>query len=272
MVSRTLPLRRRRSWSETALGVYAALFFVFLLAPLVVVIAVSFSNSRLMTFPPPGLSLRWYEAVLQSESFMRPAVNSLVVALAATVGSLVIGLLATYGLVRYRFPGRDLVGAFLLSPLVVPQLVTGIALLQYFVTLGLTGSMLALILGHIVITLPYVVRTISAVLVGVDVAMEEAAQNLGAGRLAVFRHIILPLIRPGMFAALIFAFLISFDNAVISLFLATARVGMLPIAIYTYIETGLDPAIAAVSTILIVNSTILVLIVYRLGRMDKVNL
>jgi len=253
------------------LHAYVVAFLVFMLAPLVVVVGVSFEHHALLRFPPQELSLRWYREVLDSPQFLDAAWNSLIVAVLATVGSVVLGTPAAYALVRYRFPGRDLVATLLLSPLIVPQLVVGIALLQFFAALGLAASITTLTLGHILITLPYVVRTLSANIVGLDPAVEEAAANLGAGRLQIYRLIVLPLVRSGLYASMVFAFLISFDNAVISLFLVSARTTTLPIAIYTYVEHSLDPSIAAISTLLMAVSVVLMVAASRLGRIERID-
>ncbi len=254
-----------------ALRVYVVLFLLFVVAPLVVVVGVSFEPQALLRFPPDGVSLRWYREVLASGTFTEAAWNSLVVALVATIGSVVLGTPAAYALVRYRFPGRDLAAALLLSPLVVPQLVIGIALLQFFAWIGVGGSLVTLSLGHVLITLPYVVRTLSANIVGLDPSVEEAAENLGASRGQVYRLIVLPLVKSGLYAAMLFTFLISFDNAVISLFLVSARTTTLPIAMYTYVEHSLDPSLAAISTLMMLASLVLLLAIRKLGgRVDRV--
>lgn len=250
---------------------YVLAFLGFILAPLVVVVGVSFEPNAILRFPPRALSLRWYQEVLASGEFVDAAWTSLVVALLATAGSVALGVPAAYSLVRHRFPGRDVVATLLLSPLIVPQLVVGIALLQFFAALGLAASILTLTLGHVLITLPYVVRTLSATIVGLDPCVEEAALNLGATRLQVYRLIVLPLVRSGLSAALVFSFLISFDNAVISLFLVSARTTTLPIAIYTYVEHSLDPTIAAVSTLIMAVSLVLMVAARRLGVTERID-
>jgi putative spermidine/putrescine transport system permease protein len=257
--------------ARLALPAYVLAFMVFVLAPLVVVVGVSFEHNALLRFPPEQLSLRWYRQVLADSQFVDAASNSLVVAVLATVGSVALGTPAAYALVRYRFPGRDLVAVLLLSPLIVPQLVIGIALLQFFAALGIAASVATLTLGHILITLPYVVRTLTANIVGLDRAVEEAALNLGASRFTMYRLVVLPLVRSGLYASIVFAFLISFDNAVISLFLVSARTTTLPIAIYTYVEHSLDPAIAALSTLLMALSLVLMIAARRLGGIDRID-
>lgn len=250
---------------------YVLLYLLFVIAPLVVVVGVSFEKQPLLRFPPQQLSLRWYREVLSNDAFVSAARNSLEIAVIATVGALVLGAPAAYGITRYRFPGRDAVGLLLLSPLIVPQLAVGIALLQSFAYLGIAGSILTLALGHILITLPYVVRTIAASVAGLDPSLEEAAANLGAGRLQVYLRVVFPLVRSSLYAAAMFAFLISFDNAVISLFLVSARTTTLPIAIYAYVENSLDPAIAALASLLMLVSLVVLAVAQRLGNLERVD-
>jgi putative spermidine/putrescine transport system permease protein len=265
------PRRRRRpDWAARALLAYALLFVAFILAPLVVVVGASFEPRELLRFPPEGFSLRWYRAALDSEQFVSAAWNSLVIALGATVFAMLLGVPAAYGVVRYRFPGRGSVVALLNSPLLVPELVMGLALLQIIALMLMNPSVLTLTLGHILICLPYVVRTMAAAIQGIDPSIEEAASNLGAGRVQVYRTVVLPMVRPALYASLLFAFLMSFDNAVLSLFLVSARTQTLPISVYNYVQYSLDPAIAAVSTMLMAVSVIALWLASRFVPMERI--
>jgi putative spermidine/putrescine transport system permease protein len=261
---------RRADWAGAALSVYVALFLLFVLAPLVVVIGSSFEPRELLRFPPQGVSLRWYQQALHSDLFVAAAWNSLIIAILATLGALLLGIPAAYGLARFDFRARDLVSGFLNSPLLVPELVMGLALLQILAGLQITPSLVTLTLGHVLICLPYVVRTIHSAVLGVDRSVEEAAANLGAGRLRIYLTILLPIIRPGFYAAILFSFLMSFDNAVLSLFLVSARTSTLPISVYNYVQYSLDPAIAAVSTLLMAVSVVALLIASRLVPLDRI--
>ncbi|TAM85079.1 MAG: ABC transporter permease [Candidimonas sp.] len=251
-----------------ALGAYIAVFVAFVLIPLVVVVGASFEPKEILRFPPHGFSWHWYHAVLQS-SFVPAARISLVVGIIAMLGALVLGVPAAWALARHSFRGKAAMLGFLSSPLLVPELVIGVALLQIFVWLGLGSAVLTLSLGHIVITLPYVVRIIYAAVLGLDASVEEAASSLGANRLKVYATVVLPMIRPGLYSSILFAFLISFDNAVISLFLVTGATTTLPIAMYTYIQYDLDPSIAAVSTILMVLSIVVMVLASRFAPLDR---
>jgi putative spermidine/putrescine transport system permease protein len=260
----------RRDWGQAGLLAYVVLFVAFILAPLVVVIGASFEPRELLRFPPEGLSLRWYRAALGSEQFVSAAWNSLIIAIGATVFATLLGVPAAYGLARYRFPGRDGIAALLNSPLLVPELVMGLALLQIIALLMMDSSVLTLTLGHILICLPYVIRTMAAAIQGVDPTVDEAAANLGAGRLQIYRTVVLPMVRPALYASLLFAFLMSFDNAVLSLFLVSARTQTLPISIYNYVQYSLDPAIAAVSTLLMAISVLALWLVSRFVPMERI--
>jgi putative spermidine/putrescine transport system permease protein len=262
-------MTRRRDLPSRLLGAYVALFLAFILAPLVVVVGASFEPRELLRFPPEGFSLRWYRAALSSPQFLEAAWNSLVIALFATLGAMLLGVPAAYGMARHRFPGREAVAGLLNSPLLVPELVMGLALLQIVALLLLDPSIMTLTLGHILICLPYVVRTMGAAIQGIDPTIEEAARNLGAGRWQVYRTVVLPMVRPALYASILFAFLMSFDNAVISIFLVSARTQTLPISIYNYVQYSLDPAIAAVSTLLMLVSALALWVASRLVPMEK---
>ncbi len=261
--------RRRRDPLRLALLLYVLAFLAFVLAPLVVVAGVSFEPQELLRFPPEGFSWRWYQAALRNEQFLDAAWNSLVIAVCATLGAALLGVPAAYGLARHRFPGHAAVTGLLNSPLLVPELVMGLALLQILALLWLEPSVVTLTVGHILICLPYVVRMMNAAIQGIDPSVEEAAANLGATRLDIYRTVVLPVVRPALYGALLFAFLMSFDNAVLSLFLVSARMQTLPISVYNYVQYSLDPMIAAVSTLLMAVSVLALWLASRFVPMEK---
>jgi putative spermidine/putrescine transport system permease protein len=264
------PRRRRRADPGGAiLLAYVLAFLVFVLAPLVVVVGVSFEPRELLRFPPEGFSLRWYRVALASDQFLDAAWNSLVIAVLATAGAALLGVPAGYGVARYNFRGRGVIVGLLNSPLLVPELVMGLALLQIISLLLLDPSVTTLTLGHILICLPYVVRMMAAAIQGIDPSVEEAAANLGASRLAVYLTVVLPMARPALYAALLFAFLTSFDNSVLSLFLVSPRMQTLPISVYNYVQYSLDPAVAAVSTLLMAVSVLALFLASRFVPMEK---
>jgi putative spermidine/putrescine transport system permease protein len=246
------------------LGAVNAAIYAFLLAPILVVIVVSFGDAAYLQFPPRRLSLRWYTDLGEYPDFVRSFWLSLGLAAATTAVSGGIGILGAFALVRHRFPGRDLLGALVMAPAALPGLVTGIALLQFFSLLRTEPSFWRLLLGHVVVTLPYVVRSVAAVLAGLDRSLEEAARGLGAGPFTVTRLVTLPLIKPGVIAGGVFAFILSFDNVVVSIFLTTPRLVPLPIQIYNYVESSAKPIIASISTLQIAAIVVMLLVAERL--------
>ncbi|RMF85466.1 MAG: ABC transporter permease [Nitrospinota bacterium] len=239
---------------------FCFLMLLFLAAPIVIVLIVSFSDAEFVYFPPPGYTLRWYTGLIHVEGFIDSFLLSLRLALLVTGIALALGTAASLGLTRFRFPGRALLNTFLMSPLIFPPIITGIALLQFFSTLGVTQAFFMLTVGHTVITIPYVVRTVTASLQGLQVNLEEAARVLGATPWQAFRWITLPLIKPGLLAGGIFAFIISFDNFTISMWLKSAEYTPLPLRIFYYVENVMDPSVAAVSGSMILLSIILIVL------------
>jgi len=247
---------------------FIALLYLFLLAPIVIVFVVSFDTRPYLSFPPESLSLASYRLVLQNEAFLHAFRISMGVGLAAAALALAAGTGVALAL---RRPGRGngLLGWLFVSPLLVPNIVLGVALLLVLSVLGLLDSWAGLVLAHTGITLPYVVRTVSMGLRAVDPRCEEAARTLGASPATVFRRITLPLIAPGVVAGGVIAFLISFDEAVISLFITGTRTSTLPVEVYRYIEYRTDPQVAALSVLLILVSVVAVVVVERLLGLRK---
>jgi putative spermidine/putrescine transport system permease protein len=228
---------------------YLVLMAVFIVAPLAVVVAVAFSSASFVSFPPPGWSLRWLTKVLNDPSFIRPLWNSVVLGLAAAFCAALLATPAALALARLRFRGAAEVQSFLLAPLSLPPLILSIALLFYLSRFGLADSFAGLLVGHVVITVPYLMRTVLAVYKGANPEIEEAAYVLGAGPVRAFFHVTLPAIRPGLVAGGLFAFLISFDEVAIALLLSTTSTMTLPVAILNHVAHNYDPAVAAISLI-----------------------
>ncbi len=254
-----------RPRAVSCLGCFNAVVVAFVLVPLVVVVYVSFTPADYLRVPSPGeLSLRWYREILRRPDFGDAFVKSLALGGAATGISLLVGSLAAYGLVRYRFPGRTALGTLFLAPLMVPGVVLGLFLLIFFANLRLDGTFGALLAGHVLITIPYVVRTMVAGFAMLDPQLERAARNLGARGRTVAARVIVPLIRPAVLASASFAFLMSFDNLTLSLFLVSPRYTTLPVRMYYYVTDVTDPMMASVSTCLIAGSCGLVFLLERL--------
>jgi putative spermidine/putrescine transport system permease protein len=238
-----------RGW---LLRAWVTLVFAYLLLPVVVVALASLSRTSYLTVPPQGVTLRWFEAVLRDPEYVGAIGFSLLLAGVATLGSLVAGVAASYALLRRRVPGAAGVSALLNAPLIFPGVVVGVALLQFFALVRLNFTFTGLALAHMVITVPYVVRAVMASLQGIDPEIESAARVLGASGSVAFLTVTLPLARPGIVAGALFSFIVSFDNVPVSIFLLGAGQMTLPVKIFTAIEYGVDPSIAAVSTMLIV--------------------
>ena len=240
-----------------------ALIYLYLLAPILIVVPVSFSAAAFVVFPPRGLSLRWYANFLTSRELTEALWLSVRLAVTVTLAATVTGTMAALALTRYRLPGREAIRTFLMAPIVLPGIVLGIALLIFLNRTPLAQTFGGLFAAHLVVALPYVVRTVAATLEGFDRIVEEAAASLGAPPLAVFWTVTLPLIKPGVIAGATFAFITSFDELVVSLFLTGPRLSTLPVQIYNYIEFASDPTIAAISVLLIAFTTAVVLLVER---------
>ena len=247
------------------LRIAAAVALAFLMAPVVVVVFASFSATSYLTIPPQGWTLRWFAEALGDPTYLSAILFSLELAAVATVAAMVLALPACYALHYKWVPFSGAIAGFVLSPLIFPAVVIGVALLQYMSALGLRGNFVILALAHVVIVTPYVVRTLLSGLSGVDPHLDEAARVLGANRLASFLLVTLPLARMSLLAGFVFAFITSFDEASVTLFLLPPGQATLPVAIFSAIDLGVDPSIAAVSTLLIVATIALLALVERLG-------
>jgi putative spermidine/putrescine transport system permease protein len=245
------------------------LVFTFLIAPFSIVFITALSNDNSLVFPPQSYSGRWIVSVLQTEVFGAALVTSLWVGLAATGIALVLGVPAAYALQRYRLPETEWVRLALTSPLIIPGLVIGVALLRQFVLLQDGSVDLALLLGHTALVLPYAVRVVGASLVNLPKDIEDAAFSLGANRFLVFWRVVLPNIRGGLAAATVLAFITSFNHVPVSLFLTGPGVTTLPIRMLLHMESTYDPSIAALSALLIIFSTLFVLATERLLGLSR---
>jgi putative spermidine/putrescine transport system permease protein len=250
--------------ATVTLWTVAAAVVVFMLAPLAVVVAVSFSASPVFTLPPPALSIRWYERLATLRDLW-PAVGvSVEVALFSTAVSLVLGTLCAIAIDRGTFPGRAAIVTFVVSPLMMPGLVVGVALLQALRQVGLRDAFVSLLIGHVVITLPYVTRTVLASLSLFDFSLIDAARTLGCSYPRALQRVMVPVLAPAFLTSGLFAFLASLDNYPISIFLTDARTRTLPIQVLRYLEERPDPTIAAISSGLILLTILVLLVADRL--------
>jgi putative spermidine/putrescine transport system permease protein len=223
----------------------------FLLLPIVVVIPVSFTEAPIFAFPPEGFSLQWYWRIRNVDGLLSALGLSAQIAALSTAISLLLGTLCAIALVRGRLPGAEAVATFMVSPLMLPGLVLGIAMLQAMRELGLRDAWVSLLIAHVVITMPFIMRTVLASLSLFDFAMVDAARTLGCSYPLAIWRVLVPNILPGFVSGALFAFIASFDNYPVSMFLVDVRTKTLPIQLLNYLEISPDPTLAAVSTLLI---------------------
>jgi putative spermidine/putrescine transport system permease protein len=231
--------------------ILALLVALFLLLPIAIVVPMSFSTAISFEFPPPGYSLGYYAKYFTSEAWLSPTLNSLVIALGATVLTMLLVVPAAFGYVRYRFRGKALVNLLMMAPLVVPHVVSALAYYGFLGRARLTGTHLGVIVAHGVLAAPVAFLVITATLKGFDRNLERAAMSAGAGPLRTFLHVTLPVLRPGMLVGALFAFLSSFNEAVVVLFIGGREAATLPKKMYESIRLESDPVIAVVSTLLV---------------------
>lgn len=240
------------------------LTLTFLIGPFLIIIIAGASDGNMLTFPPEGLSLKWYAKVFTVESFRASFVLSMAIAILSTLSALILGVPAAYALNRYRLPGSETIRTLVAAPLIVPGIIVGLALLRYLVVpLNVTVT-LALFLAHTALVLPYAVRVVSSSLNNLRADMEEAAVLLGCSRFQAFAKIVLPNIRGGVLAAFILGFVTSFNQVPVSLFLSGPGVRTMPIDMLAYMEITYDPSVAALSALLALLSVVIVFAAERL--------
>jgi putative spermidine/putrescine transport system permease protein len=226
------------------------LVLAFLIGPFIIIIAASLSAGETLSFPPQGLSLRWVIKVFEVESFRASFGISMFLAIGGTLAALILGVPASYALSRYEVPGAETIRTIVSSPIIVPGIIVGLALLRYFVVPLNAGILVALFLAHTALILPYAVRVVSASLTNLRSDIEEAAVLLGCSRTGAFFRVVLPNIRGGILAAFILGFVTSFNQVPVSLFLSGPGVRTLPIDMLSYMEITYDPSVAALSALL----------------------
>jgi putative spermidine/putrescine transport system permease protein len=249
---------------------FKALFLAFILAPLVVVIAVSFTGKGYISMPFDGASLRWFKAILENEDIVDAFWLSMRLALVAATLGVALAVPAALAIARYRFPGRGALTGFFLSPMMIPAVVLGIAFLRFLSLLGLGGSFWALCATHVIIVVPYALRLALSSAIGLDREAERAALSCGASRFTAFRRVVLPMIRTGVVGGWVLSFIQSFDELTMTIFVATPGTTTLPVAMYNQIAQTIDPLVASVSTVLIVGTVVLMLVLDRMVGLDRV--
>ncbi|KAA0573693.1 ABC transporter permease [Azospirillum oryzae] len=243
--------------------------FIFLMAPILAIVPLSFSSSTYLTYPLPGFSLRWYEEFLNSARWMNSLKNSFIIGISSAMLSMALGTLASLGLAQWKSKWKPLILAVVLSPMVVPVVITAVGVYFFFAPLGLTGNYLGLILVHTALATPFVVITVSATLQSFDMTLARAAASLGAPPLLTFRKVILPLILPGLASGALFAFATSFDEVVTVLFLAGPEQRTLPREMFSGIRENISPTITAVAVVLTVISVFMLSTLEILRRRNE---
>jgi putative spermidine/putrescine transport system permease protein len=260
-----VPASRKIAFRQIVLYVVTGLILFYLVFPVFVVIPVSFSSAKFLQFPPPGFSLQWYDKYFSRSDWTDATLLSFRIGAITAVLATVLGTAASLALVRGRFWGRDLINSFIVSPLIIPSIIVAIGVYFFYARLQIVGKPFALALAHTALAIPFVVINVSATLYGFDERLEYAAMNLGANRWQTFAKVTLPIIRPGVLAGALFAFITSFDELIVALFISGSTAVTLPRKMWDGLRMEIDPTIAAVSTLLIAIS-VLVLVSAELLR------
>ncbi len=252
-----------------ALG-FSTLVILFMLAPLVIVCLVAFTPGNALSIPTRGLSLRWFAAVFKHSDLMTSFWNSLWLGLCSATIATAVAIPAGLALTRYEFKGRDWLNGLFLSPLIIPHLVLGVALLRMFSLIDARGSFLWLSMAHVVIIIPYALRLVIAAAVGADRACEQAALSLGASRWTAFRRVTVPMLLPGITGGWLLAFISSFDEVTMSIFVTSPSTVTLPVRMYMYATESIDPLMAAASALMVVFTAVVMMLLDRLYGLDKI--
>ena len=261
------PARSRADYSRRSLWVVAGIVIVFLAAPTFFIVPVSFTEEGFLTWPPKGFSLQWYETLLADSSpYPAAFLRSVLVALFAGFFAMLIGVPAAFMLVRKQFFGKSVIFAFLVSPIITPHIILAVSLFYLFARLHLIGTYLGLILGHTVITMPYVIVTVMAVIKNYDLRLDQAAWTLGAGKLKTLWFITFPIIKGGLIAAFMFAFIISFDELTMAIYLTGGEFATLPKHMWVDAIMRVNPTLAAVATLMLLFMTAIILVSEFLRR------
>lgn len=253
-------MTRRVRPARVALVAFCCLIGAWLVAPTLVVIPMSFTEARTFAFPPKGFTTEWYGNFFADDQWFETLLTSLKIAVIVTAVSVVLGTAAAFGLVRGRFRGKALVQGFILTPTIVPVVVIGVGIFSVYLRWRLAGTTLGFVLAHTALAIPFVVVTVTASVRTFDRRLELAAASLGAGPWATFRSVTFPVIKPGVISGALFAFITSFDEVVVSIFLQSPTVRTLPVQMFSSVTREIDPTLAAASSMIVVFTTTLILL------------
>lgn len=266
------PSRRKRrfSWLTAAVWTAGILVYLFLTVPVLVIVLSAFSPQAYPEFPPTRLSLRWFAAILENPDWTEALWTSVLLLLIVTPLTVALGTTAAYAIARLRFRGKEALQSFMLSPLMIPQIVLGIGLLYLFTSMGIVGSLTGLVIGHMIVAFPYVVRTVGVSVSSLNPKLEMASMSLGAGTVTTFFRVTLPLIKPGIVAGTVFSAITSFGEVSISLFVTSPSTVTIPVRIFNYIDQTFDPTVNAVSVIFIALAVVALLVIEKTMGLTKV--
>jgi len=248
---------------------FHALFIAFILAPIVMVCAVAFTSEGFISLPTNGLSLRWFRAILDNPRFIEAFWFSMGLGAISASVAILLAVPAALAFARYRFRGRAALLAFFMSPLMIPHVVLGLAFLRFFTSVGLVGTTIGLVIAHLVLVMPYALRLVLASATGIDPSLERAALSLGASHWTVFTRIVLPLTLPGVVSGWVIAFITSFDELTMSIFIASPATTTLPVRIFLHIEDTIDPLVTAVSAVLVYATLAAIFVLDRRVGLEK---
>lgn len=253
-------------WWNLVRGIVCGLLVFYLIAPLIIVLIISFSSAQFLTFPPPGFSLQWYRTLFGDPVWFNALVTSVEIMIPAAISATALGTAAAYGLARSHTKVAGLLTGLILAPVVVPVIITAAGIFAVFRNFGLYGTLKGLIIAHTVLTLPYVFVTVSAGLKVIDPRLESVAMTLGARPITVFGRIVLPLILPAVLSGLLFAMVVSFDELIVSLFISTPLVRPIAVQMWSNVMGDVDPTIAAVATVLFAFSLLALMAEYAVRQ------
>lgn len=249
---------------------FHTLVIIFMLAPMVIICLVAFTPENTLTIPTTSFSLRWFHAIFEHPDFVDSFKNSLWLALLSATIATALAVPAGLALDRYEFPGRGALNGLFMSPLIIPHLVLGVAFLRLFALVGATGSFTWLVASHVIVILPYVLRLVLAALAGMDRSAEQAALTLGASSWTSFRRVTAPMILPGITGGWLLAFINSFDELTMSIFVTSPQTVTLPVRMYMYATESIDPMMAAVSALMVALTAAAMLVLDRAFGLDKI--
>jgi putative spermidine/putrescine transport system permease protein len=249
---------------------FAVAGYIVMIVPIMFVVAVAFTGGKTLKFPPQGFSLQWFDAALTYQPFVGSLVTSIQIALISTFLALLVGVPATLAIHRGKLPGKGFVEGLFLSPLIVPELVVGLALYQQLIVTMRIDNFFVLLIGHTALLLPYAVRVTGAAVAGADPFIEEAARGLGASPWRTFWTITLPILRPGIFSAALLSFITSFNNVPLSLLLQSRTTQTLPVTMLDYVQQSYDPMVAAASTLILAATVVIAVIAEKTVGFAKI--